>query len=466
MAYDLTKPSDPDLPPGAARCPGPSTRDLILADGDRPPDALLAQRYEFLGDADIPFERYSSRSGFDLEMAKLWTRTWQWVCREEHIPHVGDYRVYDIGTYSFIVVRSAPDRIQAFYNSCLHRGMQLCEPGSSGTSKQFFRCPFHGFTWHVDGSLKEIPCRWDFPHIDDTAFCLPEARVATWGGFVFINMDPGAAPLDAFLEVLPEHFRAWPLEQRYVALHVVKTLPANWKMAMEAFLEAFHVLATHPEGLKTASDANAQYDIFGKHVTRFIHTIGHPSPHLKTPPSQDDMLKALGGWNLVADAGHVPPDHSARAMMAEHLRATLGERYDVDLSNVSTSEMMDSIEYHLFPNMCLFPGISLPMIYRFRPNGTDVDSSIHEILFLAPLPASGVRPAPAEPVHLDEDDSYRSVPGFSPGLAFVLDQDTANLRRQRDGAKAAFKRGQTLGNYQEARIRRFHLTLDEYLERA
>jgi hypothetical protein len=126
--------------------------------------------------------------------------------------------------------------------------------------------------------------------------------------------------------------------------------------------------------------------------------------------------------------------------------------------------MLDSIEYHLFPNMFLFPGVSLPMIYRFRPNGMDVDSCLHEILFLAPLPASGDRPPPAKVVRLAEEESYTTVPGFDPGLAFVY-QDTGNLRRQRDGVKASRKRGQTLGNYQEVRLRRFQMTLDAWLAR-
>ena len=134
---------------------------------------------------------------------------------------------------------------------------------------------------------------------------------------------------------------------------------------------------------------------------------------------------------------------------------------DVDLTNVSTSEMLDSIEYFLFPNMFLFPGITIPMIYRFRP--IDVDHCLHEILFLQPVPENQPRPAPAQKVRLEIEDSYTTVDGFDPGLAYVFDQDTNNLYRQRAGAKASVKGAQTLGNYQEARIRRLHMTLDKYL---
>ena len=93
------------------------------------------------------------------------------------------------------------------------------------------------------------------------------------GGFVFINLDPAAEPLSDFLGVLPEHFAHQPLEERFVAMHTEKVLPGNWKMCMEGFLEAFHVLGTHPEALPNSAWANTQYDIFGKNVTRFLQTL-------------------------------------------------------------------------------------------------------------------------------------------------------------------------------------------------
>jgi phenylpropionate dioxygenase-like ring-hydroxylating dioxygenase large terminal subunit len=312
-------------------------------------------------------------------------------------------------------------------------------------------------SWHLDGRLRDIPCRWDFPHIRDDEFGLTELPIGTWGGFVFVTFDVGAPPLANYLEVLPEHFASWPLENRFVSLHMQKLLPGNWKMVIEGFLEAFHVLATHPEGLRTAGDANAQYDVFGENVTRFVHTIGYPSPHLTHRPTERELFAALGHR-----PSELPDGVGARAQHAKLLRERLSKSMDVDLSTVSASEMLDSIEYHLFPNACFFPGINIPLVYRFRP--VDVDHTIHEILLLQPLPRHGPRPPPAPVIKLGIDDAYESVPAFAAtGLARVLDQDTDNFRRQRAGIKAAFKRGQTLGNYQEVRIRAFHQTLDRYL---
>ncbi|MFN7158144.1 MAG: aromatic ring-hydroxylating oxygenase subunit alpha, partial [Erythrobacter cryptus] len=415
---------------------------------------LREQRYAFLGDGDIPFARYHDPAFYEAEMERLWPNVWQWACREEHIPAPGDRHVYDIGRHSVLVVRGEDSRIRAFINSCPHRGMKFAREGSRGGVRRAIRCPFHGMSWNLDGSLREMPCRWDFPHVREADFGLDEIACETWGGFVFIHMGAAPPPLAHQLEVIPEHFRHWPMDDRYVALHTEKVLPANWKMAMEAFLEAWHVLATHPQALYTAADANAQYDIFGPHVSRFIHAIGVPSPHLPRPVREETVFARLG-----RDPAALSPGTSARAEHARLLRAELGAAFGTDLSRVSTAEMLDSIEYFLFPNAFFFPGINIRLCYRFRPLG--VEETLHEILLLQPLPANGARPAPATPIRLGVEDSYTTIPGFA--LAEILDQDTENLLLQREGARASRKGGQTLGNYQEARIRRLHLTLEQYL---
>jgi len=455
---DLTRPGDPALNPGEARCPGSSVQELIAGENSAADPALTSVSYEFLGDEDLPFSRYTSQPFYDLEIRDMWSKVWQWACREEHIPDAGDFHVYDVGPYSALVIRGDDGEIRAFVNACPHRGMQFADAegtaGSSGSGKQFIRCPFHGMTWELDGSLREIPCRWDFPHIDDEAFGLTEIPIGVWAGFVFINFDIECGPLEEFLEVLPDHFRNWGLENRYVAMHTLKELPGNWKMCLEGFLEAFHVLATHPEGLRTSSWANTQYDLFGKNVTRFFQNLSTGNP--LEDQTEAEIYAALG-----YDPEQLPEGVSAREQHAGNLRAALGKSYEADLSGVNTSIMLDSIEYHLFPNAFFFPGIQIPLIYRFRP--TSLGTCIHEILILQPIPDSGERPPPADVIRLGVEDSYTTVDGFV--LARVLDQDTENFHRQWAGMNASLKPGQTLGNYQEARIRNFHRTLDEYLTR-
>lgn len=445
--------------PGAARCPGPSTRDIILEDPTPTPEAITHEEYEYLGSADVSFDAYIDPAYHAAEMDKMWAKVWQMACRIEEIPAAGDATVYDVGRYSIMIIRQRDMSIKAFINSCKHRGMQLMACASRATLTTV-RCPFHGFTWSTEGKLLKVPCEWDFPHLDEEEFSLDEVHVGQWGGFVFINMSDDPAPLEHYLEVMPEHFKNWPLEKRHTSIHIEKILPANWKLAMEAFLEAYHVLGTHPQGLPTAGDANAQYDVFGENVSRFVHTLAYPSPHLKGKRSEPALLKGMGGDELGLT---LKEGQTAREVYAEHLRKTLGESMGVDLSGTSISEMIDSIEYFCFPNFFVFPGVSLPMVYRFRPNGDDVDTCIFDLYFLAMTPEGETAPKAPDPIRIGVDTRFVDVPGFDPRLGFIYDQDVDNLDMQTRGIKASRKGGQTLGNYQEVRIRRMRMTLDQYL---
>ncbi len=101
-----------------------------------------------------------------------------------------------------------------------------------------FACPFHGWSWNLDGSLKEIPCECDFSTVDPCETHLPEVKLGRWGRFIFINPDENAEPLEDFLGDLSEQFSLLPYENRYKSAHVAKILRCNWKVAQEAFSEA------------------------------------------------------------------------------------------------------------------------------------------------------------------------------------------------------------------------------------
>lgn len=455
--------TDVRLPlPGSARCPAPSTRDLLLRDRGGAPEALLEESYEFLGSDDLPYEAYTSPEIARLELDRVFTRTWQWACREEHLPHVGSYSIYDIGYRSAIVVRTEDGSIKAYDNFCQHRGTQLKPSGTTGQTTKF-RCTFHGWTWDLQGNLDDLPCRWDFPHVDDAP--LPPVRVGLWGGFVFVNFDDNASPLEEYLGVLPRHFANWDLADRYIEVHARKRLPANWKASMAAFLEAYHVLETHSEALRTTGDANAQYDVFGENVTRFIHTVGTKSPHIQREYTEQQLLDLLMARKLpnAVDRPQVPEGLTARDVYAGYLQRNMTERFGRDFSHLSNSETMDSIEYFLFPNAFFFPGLQLSMVYRFRPDPENPDFCTFDLLVMRPNPPDRPPPAPPEPFDLDVDDSYKLTPGIDQGLAYVYDQDTSNLAAQTRGFKGGRKRGETLGNYQEIRTRHLHATINRYL---
>lgn len=454
--------------PGEARAPGPSLRDQLLADPTPPPAALLVEAPAFLGDGDLPYDRYTSDAVADAEYDRLWPRVWQWACHVDHIPEPGDYQVYDVGPYSAIVLRDDDGAIRAYVNACMHRGTQLRPPGTCGYAPRL-TCPFHGWTWSLDGQLVDLPGAWDFPHVSADSHRLAEIPSGVFGGFVFVNFDPEAEPLEDYLGVLPSHFAdlggAWPLEGRYIESHLRKRLPCNWKAAAEAFIEAYHVRQTHASG-QLGDEVTTQYDIFEPNVSRFVHTIGMDSPERPEPRTEQEMLDHLtrnvrhGMDRLILPAGQ-----RARDFYAGLVKDQLGEQYGHDFSELSESVTLDSIEYFLFPNAFFFPGLSLPMVYRFRPDPDSVDHCYFDLLMMRPRPADGPAPAPPEVIELDVDDSYTAATGLG-GLARVYDQDTANMAAQTRGFKASRKRGQTLGNYQESRVRHLQLRVMELLGEA
>lgn len=462
--------SDPKLKdalqPGSARCPAISTQEIIAGDAVPAPEWVRSESYRFLGDEDIPADRYTKAAFAEAEYERMWPRTWQFACREEHIPDPGDYYVYDVGAYSLIVTRVGENDIRAYFNSCLHRGTKLRHSGTEGFASEF-KCPFHAWSWNIDGSCKSVPCNWDFPHVQKEDLPLPQAQVATLGGFVFVNMDPDAPSLADYIgpEALA-HIQEWKLEDRYVFCHVKKRIPANWKLNQEAFHEAYHVLATHPQVSPSNGDINSQYDVYGEHVNRFISTLGVVSPHLYGKVTEQQVFdqfvigdpSALGGAERRLGDGE-----TARAAMAKLFRKTFEETNHVDLSAVSDSELLDCFSYSIYPNMFIFPGVSLPMVYRFLPDRDDHRKSTMEVLFLRPKPIDGSAFETAEMQVLRDDQSFREAAGMDAGFGGILDQDTDNLLLQQEGLEAASKKSLTLGNYQEIRIRHCERALDRYI---
>jgi phenylpropionate dioxygenase-like ring-hydroxylating dioxygenase large terminal subunit len=459
-----------------AKSPGESVQSVFARDVRPPPSAYRETSYRFLGDKDIPIERYISPEWHVLEVERVWRKTWQVACRIEEIPNAGDYFVYDIVDDSVLIVRTSTGDIKAFINACLHRGNMLCL--EHGNAKQL-RCPFHGFTWSLEGVLRFIPGQWDFPHIDRVKFHLPEVKVGTWGGFVFVNLDPAAPPLRDYLEILPDHLEGKNFENRYKAIHVSQIVPCNWKVVQEAFIEGYHVAETHfgkdDDGKVLATDPIAsfshdtatQYDIWpeqSRHINRLMQVGGIPSQyiahHIKSEQEiVDRMLRRVPE----ATRPKVKHGESARAVIAEFNRKALGQLYRADLSQLSDGEVMDQNQYNIFPNFTLWPAANSPLCYRFRPFGNDPNKAIFEVWFLYPKPEYGDAAKVGYERRLAEGEKWANATELG-GYGPIIDQDMPNLARLQKGLRATKKTGVTLANYQEVRIRHFHQTLEEYID--
>lgn len=448
-----------------ARCPGPSWEDYAAADTHPVPEFLLEDHYRYLGSEPLDASRYTSAEFFQRELEKLWPNVWQFAAREEEIPEPGDVAVYENAGRSYLLARQPDGSVRAFHNVCLHRGRKIRDTG--GTLSQF-RCPFHGFTWKLDGTLKEIPCRWDFPHLKDEQMSLPEAEVALWQGYIFVRENRGGPSIEEYLQPLPIHHARWRHDECVTSVWAGKVVRANWKAASEAFMEAWHSLTTHRQILNFTGDANTKYNIYGDHVNLALTPFAVPSPHLGEHRLDESgvleqMLKYNGRSAATDLKIEVQAGQTARQALAETNRRRFGEAAKRDFSAMSDVEMVDALTYNVFPNFAPWGGFPPNTLFRWRP-WPDQHHTLMEVRRLTRVPAGEKKPRSAPMRLLGPDEPWASVQEMAV-LGSVIDQDFDNLPKVQEGLIASKSGKVQLGNYQEIRIRHFHHTLDKYLAR-
>jgi phenylpropionate dioxygenase-like ring-hydroxylating dioxygenase large terminal subunit len=445
-----------------ARCPGRTWDELADADSRTVPVFLRREAAHHLGSAPLSTDRYTSPEFFQQEIERMWPRVWQFAAREEEMPQPGDVVVYENAGRSFLLARQPDGSVRAFHNVCLHRGRKLRT--TSGNVSEL-KCPYHAFTWNTDGTLKNIPCRWDFPHLEEEKMELPEAQVGLWGGFIFIKEDAGGPTLQEFLAPLPEHFERWQPEQRVTTAWAGKVVAANWKAVAEAFMEAFHVIATHPQIMAFTGDSNSKYNLYSDNVNVAITPFGIPSPHLDADDLDqqavmDAFLKYNGRVVPQNTTITVPDGRSAREVMGDFNRKRFGELAGRDFDHASDAEVQDALTYNVFPNFSPWGGFSPTVLYRWRP-WPDQDHTLMEVRILSFVREGEPGPGMVPMRLLEADENWAVALGV---LGSVIDQDMGNLPHVQAGMKASKNKELNLGNYQESRIRHFHQTLDKYLE--
>jgi phenylpropionate dioxygenase-like ring-hydroxylating dioxygenase large terminal subunit len=412
----------------------------------------------------VPAYRYISRDYVLQEREKLWPQVWQVACRKEDLPAAGDYLEYLIGDQSILIVRSAPNRIQAFHNVCLHRGTRLKSGCGSATE---LRCMFHAWCWNLDGTNKEITDPHDFPGLKQSNLHLPEVKVGQWGGFVFINMNPDAEPLEDYLGPVPQLFARFRLEAMQVQSHRRAVIGANWKVPLDNFNESYHVVGLHPQQLPFIDDTNARYETAGMHSTEHCRS-GITSARLNGNLDEDMVLDAMldarrstyhqgneekreqfSALNALA----VPQGRTARDVVIELKRARLNA-VGQETSGHPDSDLIDGHGLHLFPNVVMFMSYGEAFIVRTRPNGVDPDSCIAEIINLD-FPAQNENRGRPAITHVPDADNH--------DWGLVIEQDLKCFKEVQAGMHSRGFPGIRLAGYQELRIRHMHENLQRYV---
>ena len=219
-------------------------------------DRKWIEDYPDLGTDPVPTEPCISDEYYQLEREKVFATSWLKVGRVEEIPEAGSYLVRDIPVCAacIVVMRGNDGAIRGFHNVCTHRGNKLVWDSEKSGKARSFRCRFHGWTFSNSGKLLAVPDEKMFYQLKKEELGLKPVAVEVWEGFIFINLDPSPKEsLKSYLGEMGERIGGFPygeMTQRYGYRAVLK---ANWKVCLDAFSEAYHVLTVHGQTVGTAN---------------------------------------------------------------------------------------------------------------------------------------------------------------------------------------------------------------------
>ena len=418
----------------------------------------------------IPSKRYYDEAFYKAEVEKLWPHMWQMACRLEQIQNVGDWVEYSNLGKSVIVVRTEGG-VKAFHNACRHRGVPLAEAAGHGNCKsQGFICPFHGWRWNGEGKNTFVYGRhlFDERQLDEAELALRPCRVETAIGCAFINFDDAApsfadtiGPVLGRLEV---HGQSGQRAEWWYATE----LPANWKTAMEAFMEGYHVMRTHPQLQRAVPGL---YNSMYGHDTGGIGDQVNPNwtkeqnvaAQVKNLELLSEGMAGMIHAKEVEIARQIPadilPDDPEQMVMhwfgavMHQISAQLQARGEnvPNLTEVAVSDPISAVEF-LFPHYFLLPFFTSTSAYRIRPTGPE--SCLFEIWSLTHF-VPGEEPAPLmEPTILPYDsDQFPPIPR----------QDYSNIPIQQKGLHAEGFEFMRLSRTIEGMISNYNRILDGHI---
>jgi len=206
----------------------------------------------------LPSSWYLQDRYYELEREHIFMREWVCVGREEEIPAKGDHKVLDLYGESILMLRNDMGEIKAFYNVCRHRGARICPAPNDDDSvlalkggivgKRSIICPYHAWTYNLDGQLTKAPHLSTETGFKPEGINLHPVGVATWGGFIFLNLTPDQAPdFEETIKVARRRFERYPLTDLRIAKTITYEVNANWKVLCENYNECYHCGPVHPE---------------------------------------------------------------------------------------------------------------------------------------------------------------------------------------------------------------------------
>src|SRR5207302_7369023 len=196
---------------------------------------------------------------FAQEQRKIFSEKWMLVGHQSQIPNAGDYIVQQVIEESLIVIRDKSGEIHGFFNVCRHRGTRLIEDEKGKCTA--IQCPYHAWTYGLDGRLIGAPHMDDVPGFDKADYSLHRVNLGLWEGFIFVNLKENPEPLEKWFGPLKGKFSHWNMSILQPAKRIEYDVRANWKLMFENYSECYHCPGVHPQLQKVSPYDSAKNDL-------------------------------------------------------------------------------------------------------------------------------------------------------------------------------------------------------------
>ena len=256
----------------------------------------------------IPSRWYTDPAMLAVERTSVFGRCWQPVGLAAWADRPGTYFSGDIAGEPVLVTCDSEGALRAFSNVCRHRGSELCAAPGSGT---VIRCPYHGWTYQLDGRLHGAP---EFEGVEDwdrSAVCLPEFRAERWGPYIFVKMDAASPSLAEVMGAIPAEVAGigCPIDDLRLAYRRDYVIECNWKVYVDNYLEGYHLPAAHPSLFRELDYAQYRVETFAHYSSQIAPIRSAASGEARRYQFGDSSNRALYYWMFPNTMLNVYPDN-------------------------------------------------------------------------------------------------------------------------------------------------------------
>jgi phenylpropionate dioxygenase-like ring-hydroxylating dioxygenase large terminal subunit len=442
-------------------------------------EKIVETAEELLEPVTIGVEAYISEDYARAERDRLWRKVWLQAGRVEEIPEIGNFVTFDILDSSILIVRTAANAIRAYYNVCSHRGRRLVDTPAGakracGKGKQFV-CGFHSWAYDLEGKCTHVLNREDWKGtLTEQRTRLAEVKADTWGGWIWINLDPNCEPLRDYLEPAASMLDPFELQNMRCRWRKWIVFDCNWKVAMEAFAETYHVPGTHPEFTRFG-DFRGWARAQGRHSN-----IGYDAPKgldenqaklrlgSGTDPRKSTAEMQLYTWEhaktnttqTLVDAAQRLVDELPEGTPADKVlkhwldtaRADDAARGVIWPTVNPEHTGKSGTAWQIFPNFQIGHAVNNSLCYSARPFGFNPNKCVFEVAVYQLYP-KGEEPKTEWEYQAADDPRWGSV----------LPQDFTNMAAIQQGMQSGGFRGTLPNPYRERSIANLHRNLAKYM---